>query len=283
MFVFVKLEKIFRNILQSIRGFLALVFQKIKLFFQLFVPKIKQFSSFVINRIRQTPPCAQDNIYSQTEINDLISEDLLSPFSTEGVDNYWVWHGMFNSHDTLHSNDIKINNRHLWYLRKQIIVHYFKNFFLFPIWLFRFLIPSYLKGENNLWTNLGAIIKKKEFKPLRIAVITQLFFLYAVIQIGVYVFYYHSVPAYAATYNFTQTTWTTASTTATVTHVPGGISTELYSAKDENLAVGDTLTLSLITTSTQETTSTGFGGAFSQAATTSNGIQLGAADRKSVV
>ncbi|MFA7314996.1 MAG: hypothetical protein WC025_03690, partial [Candidatus Magasanikbacteria bacterium] len=89
-------------------------------------------------------------------------------------DKYWFWHGLFHSHQALKkqnaSGSLDANNRRLRHLKLQILLHYFRNFFLFPFFLFKFLLPSFMKGKNNVWKNIKTIIKEKEFKPLRIAI-----------------------------------------------------------------------------------------------------------------
>src|SRR3990167_11546862 len=68
---------------------------------------------------------------------------------------YWIWRGMCSSYNSLQQERThKKNNIRLSYLKWQIVSHYFKNFFLFPIWFVRFLMPSYMKGDVTLWTNL---------------------------------------------------------------------------------------------------------------------------------
>ncbi|MFA7315102.1 MAG: hypothetical protein WC025_04230, partial [Candidatus Magasanikbacteria bacterium] len=86
-------------------------------------------------------------------------------------DKYWFWHGLWHSHESIKHTTGKRKdlNRRVLYLKKQIILHYFKNFFLFPLFLIKFLLPSFMKGKNNVWKNIKTIIKEKEFKPLRIA------------------------------------------------------------------------------------------------------------------
>ncbi len=135
---------------------------------------------------------------------------------------YLAFHDLFVSHRQLNSEVSAAKRKKIWHLRKQIIYHYFKNFFLFPVLLVKLLTPSYFKGEVNVWTNLAAIIKRREFKPLRMAIVSQLFFLYVVIHLGSYIFYHHALPTLAATYNLTQTSWSGgASTTLTAVHPPG--------------------------------------------------------------
>ncbi|MFA7314479.1 MAG: hypothetical protein WC025_00925, partial [Candidatus Magasanikbacteria bacterium] len=86
-------------------------------------------------------------------------------------DKYWFWHGLWHSHQALKRKDVVGTftdfNRRSRHLKLQILLHYFRNFFLFPFFLFKFLLPSFMKGKNNVWKNIKTIIKEKEFKPLR--------------------------------------------------------------------------------------------------------------------
>ncbi|PJC52981.1 MAG: hypothetical protein CO030_00035, partial [Candidatus Magasanikbacteria bacterium CG_4_9_14_0_2_um_filter_42_11] len=104
-------------------------------------------------------------------------------------DNYWLWHGMFNSYKSLkESSPAYQDKKRLAYMRNQIILHYVKNFFLFPIWFFSLLIPSYMKGEVNIWTNLRTMwhgLISREFRPLRIAMLSQIVFLFVLVQFGI--------------------------------------------------------------------------------------------------
>ncbi|PJC53147.1 MAG: hypothetical protein CO029_04175, partial [Candidatus Magasanikbacteria bacterium CG_4_9_14_0_2_um_filter_41_10] len=134
-------------------------------------------------------------------------------------DNYWIWHGFFSSYRSLKTDEKqKTDKKRLSYLRNQIIWYYAKNFFMFPIWFFSLLVPAYMKGEVNVWTNLKTMwrgLMSREFRPLRIAMLSQLVFLFFIVQFGVTVFYKNSTPVLAATYNFTQSSWSgSASTTA---------------------------------------------------------------------
>ncbi|PJC52938.1 MAG: hypothetical protein CO030_00245, partial [Candidatus Magasanikbacteria bacterium CG_4_9_14_0_2_um_filter_42_11] len=62
------------------------------------------------------------------------------------TDSYWIWHGFFSSYKTLkESSPAYKDKKRLAHMRNQIILHYVKNFFLFPIWFFRLLVPSYMK------------------------------------------------------------------------------------------------------------------------------------------
>ena len=155
--------------------------------------------------------------------------------SGDNFHNYWIFHGLFASHRQIANNISTEKHRgHLWYLKKQILLHYLKNFFSFPVWLIKLITPDYMKGQVNVWTNIRTIAKKPEFKPLRLAILSQLFFLYAIIHLGIFVFYYHSTPTLAATYNLTQTTWSGGvSTTLTATHPPSALT--YYYSKSDNI------------------------------------------------
>ncbi len=133
---------------------------------------------------------------------------------------YVAWQELLNSYQ-LSKKTQKNSDTHTdrFYLEKQIVWHYFKNFFLFPVWFFKLLTPSYFKGPVNVWTNLHTILRSHEFRPLRMAVVSQALFLFIIIKLGIFVFYYQSTPAYTATYGWIQTNWIGGvSTTAAATH-----------------------------------------------------------------
>jgi hypothetical protein len=91
---------------------------------------------------------------------------------------YWLWHGLYTSKESIKNlQKERAEKRQSSYLNKQILLSYFKNFFLFPIWFLRILTPWYMKGENNIWTNLQTIFKSKEFKPLRFDIFSQVIFI----------------------------------------------------------------------------------------------------------
>src|SRR5574343_1328234 len=88
---------------------------------------------------------------------------------------YWVLAGLRQSKESLKADYEKRDankeeyKRQLNYLRIQIFWHYLKNSLLFPIWFIKLLLPSFLKGKPNIWTNLKTILTKDEFHPLRMA------------------------------------------------------------------------------------------------------------------
>ncbi|HRH23265.1 MAG TPA: hypothetical protein PK295_01390, partial [Candidatus Magasanikbacteria bacterium] len=133
---------------------------------------------------------------------------------------YWVWHELLLSYGRLRkTTKTRTAKKELNALGKQIIRHYVKNFVYFPVWLFKFLTPSYLKGPVTVWTNLRTILRSAEFRPLRLAVVSQAVFCFVFIRLGMLIFFNHSTPADAATFGWVQTTWTGGvSTTATATH-----------------------------------------------------------------
>ena len=105
--------------------------------------------------------------------------------------NYWIWMGMIDSYKILKQKDrssgkSKSDRKKLVNLQKQIIWHFLKNFFLFPLWFLSLLVPSYMRGRNNIWTNLrtiGRLINSREFYPLRIAVLSQFVFVFLIVQL----------------------------------------------------------------------------------------------------
>ena len=125
---------------------------------------------------------------------------------------YWVLNGLRQSKENLQNDyDKKDNNRaeysrQLRYLRLQIVWHYVKNTFLFPLWFIRILTPSFFKGTPNIWTNLKQIFTKKEFHPLRMAMLSWFAFSYLLVQGGMY-YFRHAPRAEAATFTYFQTSW----------------------------------------------------------------------------
>lgn len=126
-------------------------------------------------------------------------EDLLlaknSPWyvTDEKFHTYWIWHGLLSSNESIRNDkNSDSSQKQSSYLKKQIILTYFKNFFLFPVWLLKLITPWYFKGENNALTNLKTIIRSKEFKPLRFAIISQIVFLFILAYLGYVAFYKYS-------------------------------------------------------------------------------------------
>ncbi|OGH90844.1 MAG: hypothetical protein A2507_01605, partial [Candidatus Magasanikbacteria bacterium RIFOXYD12_FULL_33_17] len=175
--------------------------------------------------------------------------------------NYWIWTGMIDSYKILKkkyktSTKNKRNKKRLFNLQKQILLHFLKNFFLFPLWFFSLLIPVYLKGSNNVWTNLatiGKLIKSHEFRPLRMAVISQFVFVFLIVQFGIMVFYNNSNPVYTASYGWVSTDWSgSASTTAFASHNTDQNGWNKYFSKDNtiNTTINGEITLGDINLST---------------------------------
>ncbi|MFA7314526.1 MAG: fibrobacter succinogenes major paralogous domain-containing protein [Candidatus Magasanikbacteria bacterium] len=76
-----------------------------------------------------------------------------------------------------------------------------------------------MKGKNNVWKNIKTIIKEKEFKPLRIAILSQFVFTLILTQLGILVYQYYTNPSRTATMFLTQTNWGWgASTTLSAIH-----------------------------------------------------------------
>ncbi|MDP2693037.1 MAG: hypothetical protein Q8O88_05355, partial [bacterium] len=169
-------------------------------------------------------------------------------------------------------NDYK---RQLNYLRRQIFWHYFKNIFLFPIWLIKFLLPSFLKGTPNIWTNIKMIATKREFHPLRMAMFAWFVFTYLLIQGGIF-YFRHAPPAEATAFTWIQTSWT-ASSSANAAHIDRASWTNYWDIYPTNITTttGSQLTLTAIASSTVETSTADFDlGATSTASVTGNAVQL---------
>ncbi|MFA7315078.1 MAG: hypothetical protein WC025_04105, partial [Candidatus Magasanikbacteria bacterium] len=149
-------------------------------------------------------PPRDRNYYNQNEL----------VYQSQKIDSfgkYWAWHGLWHSHKALKQKGIQgpvdANVHRLRHLKLQILLHYFRNFFYFPIFLFKFLLPSFMKGKNNVWKNIKTIIKEKEFKPLRIAILSQFLFTLILTQLGILVYQYYTNPSRTATMFLTQTNW----------------------------------------------------------------------------
>ena len=172
--------------------------------------------------------------------------------SDEKFQNYWFWHGLWKSKSVFAKNSLLLKNekRQKAYLIGQIIKHYFKNFFLFPIWLLSLLVPSCLKGKNNLWTNLKTIIVNKEFKPLRVALLSQVVFILILACLGYFVFYKKTNPSFATSYTFIQNDWSSsASSTVIAINPDNNTNWNYYESGDSSLNIGTSVSL-LSTTST---------------------------------
>lgn len=181
-------------------------------------------------------------------------------------DSYFVWRGMFSSYNTL-LQEIKLkgktkaNNNRLRYLQKQIVLHFLKNFFVFPFVVLKFLVPSFLKGDNNIWTNIRSLFRDQQFQPLRMAVISQVFFVIVFVQVGLFVLRHYATPIFAATYGFVQTDWSGgASTTAFASHVTDQSGWAYYYSRDSSIttAVSGEVSLILGTNTSTDTTDSDF-------------------------
>ncbi|KKS51781.1 MAG: hypothetical protein UV82_C0019G0001, partial [Candidatus Magasanikbacteria bacterium GW2011_GWD2_43_18] len=192
---------------------------------------------------------------------------------------YWLWHGMFRSYRDLKQEEPHpTNKKRLAYLKKQIVWQYLKIFFLFPIWFVRLLTPSYMKGSVNIWTNIKTIIRNKEFRPLRLAVLSQMVFLFFLAQFGVTVFYKHATPTYAATYQWVMTDWSGGASTSTYgSHGSNQTGWNTFFSKDpavQTSGSGEVSVLSSAATYT-ETSDADFGaGTLANAYVASNAIVL---------
>ena len=182
---------------------------------------------------------------------------------TDFFDTYWIWRSMVNSYYGLkqtQAEDTKLqtNKKRLNYLKKQIILNYLKNFFLFPFWLLSFLISNYFKGKNNLWTNLKTIATKQEFKPLRFAILFQIIFIIILVFLGYFIFYKYSNPSFATSYNWTQTDWSTASTTATALDPDNQTGWSYYESASSTITAGANVQMSFTIATSTDTTDTDF-------------------------
>jgi hypothetical protein len=202
-----------------------------------------------------------------------------SDFLQDNVENdhlssYSAWRGLLHSYSTLRKESIVVKDtKRLRYLRNQIVWNYLKNFFYFPILLFRLLTPSFMKGRVNIWTNLKTITTTREFRPLRMAVLMQCVFLYAIGHLGYIVFHNYAIPTYAATYTWVQNNWSGgASTTATAIHPANQTSFARYHSASSTITAGATVSLSPESVSKVFTNTDDFtGGTLSDTAITGSG------------
>ncbi|PIZ95536.1 MAG: hypothetical protein COX80_04135 [Candidatus Magasanikbacteria bacterium CG_4_10_14_0_2_um_filter_33_14] len=180
--------------------------------------------------------------------------------SDKKLDNYWFWRGLWNSRDSLEKMEMigELRNIQKKYLTWQIILHYFKNFFLFPLWLLRLLVPSYMKGKNNVFTNIKTIIMNKEFKPLRIAIISQFVFILILGVLG-YTVLKNSQITKATDYSWTQSDWSGGEDQVTTADYDNNATnwTKYYSASS-SLTIGSDVSLSFDIATSTDTTDTDF-------------------------
>ncbi|PLX27606.1 hypothetical protein C0581_03340 [Candidatus Parcubacteria bacterium] len=156
------------------------------------------------------------------------------------------------------------------YMRKQMFFYFIKNIFYFPIWFVRFLTPSFFKGSPNIWTNLKMIFTHKQFRPLRMGMLAWVFFVFLLIEGGIYVVK-NSPPTFAATYTWIQTDWSSGVDVGqTASHDSNRTGWAYFYSKDSGVTVGTELNLSIVSTSTLQTNDTDFG-AGTAASTTVSG------------
>ena len=175
--------------------------------------------------------------------------------------NYERWIEAYTAYTTLRKEKKNpANARRLKKLRKQIIIQYFKNFFYFPLWIIRFFKPSYMKGQVTAWDNIKTLTRllvSGEFRPLRHAILSQIFFLIALSYFGLVTLRRYAVPVYAATYGWAMTDWSGgASTTIYATHESDRSGWTYFYSKDSSIntsVAGEVSLVIAITTSTDTT------------------------------
>ncbi|MFA7315096.1 MAG: fibrobacter succinogenes major paralogous domain-containing protein, partial [Candidatus Magasanikbacteria bacterium] len=105
-------------------------------------------------------------------------------------------------------------------------------------------------------------IKEKEFKPLRIAILSQLVFTLILTQLGILVYQYYTNPSRTATMFLTQTNWGGgASTTLSASHLSDQTGWSRFystSSVDVNTSVAGEVSLSPSLNSTSQTSDTDF-------------------------
>ncbi|HRH23501.1 MAG TPA: fibronectin type III domain-containing protein [Candidatus Magasanikbacteria bacterium] len=189
------------------------------------------------------------------------------------LDVYLNWEKLLQSYRTLRKGKKTIaSRRRLQRLRKEVFVNYIKHFFSFSLLIFRLILPSYMKGKVTVWTNLRTIAREKEFRPLRIAFFSQLFFLYLVIHVGIVVFRDYATPVFAATYTWVQSTWSGGATTSTPVHPGNQTGWSGYSSASSTVSASSSIALIPVGVSTTQTSDTDFaGGTFSQTVVSGSG------------
>ncbi|MCF6276951.1 MAG: fibronectin type III domain-containing protein [Candidatus Magasanikbacteria bacterium] len=160
-------------------------------------------------------------------------------------------------------------NQEVLGVRTSVLVHYLKSIVFFPLFILHFFTPNFFKGNVNLWTNLKEIFISKKFHPLRVAFVSWVFFLVVMIQATIY-FVDKAPPIWAATYDFVQTEWTAASTTATGVHPTNKTGWTLYDSASSSISTGTELTLSLADTNNTQTSNADFDGGTHSSTTASN-------------
>ncbi len=210
------------------------------------------------------------------------SEELMDNKAADKLHHYLILPGLHHSEKNLRKNssadpDSKSYKKQMGHLRRQIFFHYLKNIFFFPIYLVKALTPSFFKGSPNIWTNIKMIAVKKEFQPLRMAMISWLVFTYLIIQGGIFFFHRDLMTAEAASFTWTQTGWT-ASSSAEAVHATDRTGwTNYWDIYPTNIVTttGSELTLATEASSTVQTTNNDFDqGTFSNAETVSGGVKL---------
>jgi len=157
-----------------------------------------------------------------------------------------------------------------------VLKQYAKHFFLLPVLLAKILTPSFFIGTPNLWTNLKFIATKKEFKPLRMAMVSWAVFTFIIIQGGIF-FFKNSPTAEAVSYAWFQTGWTASSTDSASHDSNRNGWTNYWDVYPTNITTttGTEITLKTVASSTAQTTTADFDqGTTSTASVTGNAVQL---------
>lgn len=188
------------------------------------------------------------------------------PSSVMGIfGNYARWNEAYVAYLTLRKEKkTPVTVQRLRKLRKQVIIQYFKNFFYFPLWIIRLLKPAYMKGPVTAWDNMKTLIRlliSREFRPLRHAILSQIFFLVALSYFGFVALKRYAVPVYAATYGWIMTDWSGGvSTTAYATHASNQTGWNFIYSKDAsiNTAVSGEVSLTISLSTSTDTSDADF-------------------------
>lgn len=175
--------------------------------------------------------------------------------------NYEQWNEAYTAYSALRKEEKNPENeKRLKKLRKQIIIQYFKNFFYFPLWIIRLFKPSYMKGPVTAWDNLKTLTRiliSREFRPLRHAILSQIFFLCTLSYFGFLAIYRYAEPVYAATYGWVMTDWSGGvSTTAYATHADNQTGWTYIYSKDASIDTSVSGEVSLVISLTTSTDTT---------------------------
>ncbi|MDP2684588.1 MAG: hypothetical protein Q8P20_06090, partial [bacterium] len=123
----------------------------------------------------------------------------------------WVINGLRDTKKKIKCNKLvnysKDNyTKRIKYLRKQLILYYLKNIFFLPIWIINIFKRNFLQDEPSVLSNIKVIFTKKEFRPLRAAIIFWTIFFIFLISGVVYIVKNSNITN-AASFTWVQSDW----------------------------------------------------------------------------